>query len=106
MIRIAAHSRWWALGLMLLSALLLFAAPALPATGEAMLKDECCVEAPCHDHGAKAPCPTACAVACQAIVAPETSIAKPADIGAASVSPRPSRLPPGRAPAPELPPPR
>jgi hypothetical protein len=88
---------------MLLGAILLLGAPALSAA--AMPMDPCCDEAPCHDLG-KSLCPQACAVACQVIVAPETQVAEPVETGSAIATPAPARLPSGRMPAPELPPPR
>ena len=88
---------------MLLSAILLIGAPAMSAA--AMPMDPCCDEAPCHDLG-KSLCPDGCVVACQIIVAPETQVAEPVETSLAVTAPTPSRWPPGRAPAPELPPPR
>ena len=93
----------FARGLMLLGALLLFAAPTLSA---AMPKGECCADMPCHDQGRKAPCPEACAVACQVIMAPEQQAVGPVEIGAVAIAPIILLSPPGRALAPELPPPR
>jgi hypothetical protein len=100
---------------MLLSAILLFAAPALPAAA-AMSKGDCCPEAPCleisgpdkagHDQGRKVVCPQACAIACQVLVAPEILIVGPAEIGSAPIVPMAPLSPPGRVLAPELPPPR
>jgi hypothetical protein len=92
-------------GLMLLSALLLFAAPALPSAA-AMPKGDCCAETPCHDQGQKAPCPNACVLACLVLVAPESVVVGSAEIGAAPVRPMASLQRLGRALAPELPPPR
>lgn len=92
---------------MLLSAILLIGAPAMSAA--AMPMDPCCAEAPCHDlghDGGKSLCPDGCVVACQIIAAPETRVAEPAETAAPAMAPAPSRWPPGRAPAPELPPPR
>ena len=88
---------------MLLSAILLIGAPAMSAA--AMPMDPCCAEAPCHDLG-KSLCPDGCVVACQIIVAPETGVAEPVETGLAVTAPAPSHWPLGRAPAPELPPPR
>ena len=99
----AMGSSWWARGLMLLSAILLLGAPALSAA--AMSMDPCCAEAPCHYLG-KSLCPDACVVACQVIPAPETPVVEPVETGSVVTTPIPSRWPPGRAPAPELPPPR
>jgi len=96
---------------MLLSAILLIGAPAMSAA--AMPMDPCCAEAPCHDlshdgghERGKSLCPDGCVVACQIIVAPETRVAEPAETGLAITAQAPSRWPPGRMPAPELPPPR
>src|SRR4051812_18817641 len=103
----AVRSSWWARGLMLLSAILLLGAPATATAGPPM--DPCCDEAPCHDQGhdrGKFLCPDGCVVACQVIAAPGTLVAEPAETASAVAIPASSRLPPGRAPAPELPPPR
>lgn len=107
-----AKTGGWVRGLMVLCALLLFAAPLTPAVA-AMSKGDCCAEAPCHDQvghdhdrDRKAPCPDACLLACHVLVAPETAIAGPAEIGASPVASMNALSPPGRAPAPELPPPR
>lgn len=110
-----ARTRWWARGLMLLGALLLFAAPALRAAA-ATPKEDCCAEAPCydqgghdqggHDPGKATPCPDACVLACHVLVTPEAPVVGPAEIGAAPLRPMRSLPPPGRALAPELPPPR
>jgi hypothetical protein len=92
---------------MLLSAILLIGAPAMSAAAVAM--DPCCAEAPCHDMGhdlGKSLCPDACVVACQIIVAPETQVVGPVETSPAITSPAPTNWPAGRAPAPELPPPR
>jgi hypothetical protein len=92
---------------MLLSAILLLGAPALSAA--AMPMDPCCDEAPCHDQGHdldKSLCPDGCVVACQVVAAPESQIAEPVETGLANTVPAPSAWPPGRAPVPELPPPR
>ncbi len=88
---------------MLLSAILLIGAPAMSVA--AMPMDPCCAEAPCHDLS-KSQCPDACVVACQIIAAPETQVAGPAETSPAITTPAPSHWPLGRAPAPELPPPR
>ena len=88
---------------MLLSAILLIGAPALSIAATPM--DPCCAEAPCHDLG-KSLCPDGCVVACQIIAAPETRVAEPTETSLPSTAPTPSPWPPGRAPAPELPPPR
>lgn len=101
----ATGPNWLARGLMLLSALLLFAAPAMPSAA-AMSQRECCEEMPCHDQGKKAPCPEACLIACQVIIAPEALIVRSAEIGSAPIMPMISSLLPGRVLAPELPPPR
>jgi hypothetical protein len=103
----ASKLSWWARGLMLLSAILLLGAPAMSAA--AMPMDPCCDEAPCNDLGhdlGKSLCPQACVVACQIIPAPGTPVAGPVETGSVITTPAPSRLPSGRAPAPELPPPR
>ncbi len=105
MTRKATGPNWLARGLMLLSALLLFAAPAMPSAA-AMPQGECCAEMPCHGHGKKAPCPEACLIACQVIVAPEALIVGSAETGSAPIAPMISLLLPGRVLAPELPPPR
>jgi hypothetical protein len=88
---------------MLLSAILLLGAPAMSAA--AMPMDPCCDEAPCHDLD-KSLCPDGCVVACQVVAAPESQIAEPVETGLAPTVAAPSRWPPGRTPAPELPPPR
>jgi hypothetical protein len=90
---------------MLLSAILLFAAPILPAVA-ATPRGECCAETPCHDEGKTTPCADACLLACHVLVAPEAAVVGPAEIGASPVASLRSLLPPGRALAPELPPPR
>lgn len=109
-----AKTGGWARGLMFLCALLLFAGPAMPAAA-ATLKGDCCAEAPCldgghgqggHDQGKAAPCPDACVLACHVLVTPEAPVVGPAEIGAAPIRPMRSLSPPGRALAPELPPPR
>jgi hypothetical protein len=91
---------------MLLSAILLFAAPVLPAAAAAPPRDACCAEAPCHDEGKAAPCPDACLLACHVLVAPEALVVGSVEVGASPIAPLTSLLPPGRALAPELPPPR
>jgi hypothetical protein len=105
MTRKTTGPNWLARGLMLLSALLLFAAPAMPSAA-AMPQRDCCEEMPCHDEQKKTPCPKACAIACQVVVAPEALIAGSAEIGATPITPMISLLLPGRVLAPELPPPR
>ena len=87
----ATGPNWLARGLMLLSALLLFAAPAMPSAA-AMSQREFCEEMPCHDQGKKAPCPEACLIACQVIIAPEALIVRSAEIGSAPIMPMISSL--------------
>lgn len=101
--RRAVRSSWVARGLMLLSALLLFAAPAM---SYAAARGDCCAEAPCHDQGKSPRCPDACMVACQVVAAPEIQVTGAVGFGLAAVTPLIPRLPPGREPTPELPPPR
>lgn len=101
----ATGPNWLARGLMLLSALLLFAAPAMPSAAS-MPQRDCCAEMPCHDQHRKTPCPKACAIACQVVVAPEALITGAAEIGSTLMTPIISLLLPGRVLAPELPPPR
>ena len=105
MTRKAMGPNWLARGLMLLSALLLFAAPAMPSAA-AMPQLDCCEEMPCHDQHNKAPCPEACVIACQIVVAPEALIAGSAEICSTPITPMISLLLRGRVLAPELPPPR
>lgn len=105
-----ARTSGWVRGLMLLCALVLFAAPLASAVA-ATPKDDCCAEAPCHhqgghDQGKAAPCPDVCVLACHVLVTPEASVVGPAEIGASPVRPMTSLSPPSRALAPELPPPR
>ncbi|WP_156390798.1 hypothetical protein [Caulobacter sp. Root487D2Y] len=107
----AVKASWWARGLMLLSAILLLGAPAMPTA--AMPMDSSHAQAPCHDMDhdgghdrGKSLCSDGCVVACQVIAAPGTQIAEPVETGLAIPAPTPSPWPPGRAPAPELPPPR
>jgi hypothetical protein len=104
MTRRVTRTSWWARGLMLLSAILLFAAPVMPAV--AAPTAECCAQAPCHDQGQKAPCPDACLLACHVLVAPEAAVVGSVEIGASLMTPMRSVPPPGRALPPELPPPR
>lgn len=99
-----ARTSCWARGLMLLSAIILFAATAMPAA--AMLKGECCADMPCHEQSKKVPCPDACVLACQAMVAPEAMIVEPATFGSTPIAPVISPVLQGLALAPELPPPR
>lgn len=99
-----ARTSWWARGLMLLSAILLFATPAMPAA--ALSRAECCADMPCHDQGKKVACPDACVIACQAIVAPEAMVAGSAAFGSTPIAPTISPVFAGLALAPELPPPR
>lgn len=99
------RTSWWARGVMLLSAILLLAGPVLPAVA-ATPHGECCAETPCHDEGKAPPCADACLLACHVLVAPEALVVGPAEIGASPIVPLTSLLPPGRALAPELPPPR
>jgi hypothetical protein len=103
--RRVAKTNGWVLGLMLLSAILLFAAPAMPAAA-ATPKGDCCAEMSCHDQSKTASCPDACVLACHVVVAPETSIVGSAEIGSAPIALMSSLPPPGRTSAPELPPPR
>ena len=90
---------------MLLGALLLFAAPAMPSAA-AISKGDCCAETPCHHDGKKAACPDACVLACLVIVAPESLVVGSAEVGAAPARPMIGLQRLGRALAPELPPPR
>lgn len=99
-----AKTSCWARGLMLLSAIILFAATALPAA--AMPKGECCADMPCHEQSKKVPCPDACVLACQTMVAPEAMIVEPAIFGSTPIAPVISPVLQGLALAPELPPPR
>jgi len=105
MTRKATGSNWLVRGLMLLSALLLFAAPAMPSAA-AMLQAGCCDEMPCQDHHKKTPCPNACVMACQVVAPPEALIAGSVEIGDTPIMPMISLLILGRVLAPELPPPR
>ena len=105
MTRKATGSNWLVRGLMLLSALLLFAAPTL-SSAAAMSQGGCCDGMPCQMHHKKAPCPDACVMACQVVVLPEASIVGPVEIDTAGISPVISLLFQGRVLAPELPPPR
>lgn len=89
-------------GLLLLSVVLLVAGPITPAAATPM---DCCADAPCHDLG-KSACPEICVVACQVIVAPAFLISEPIRPDAPLAAPVPGVLPPGRAVAPDLPPPR
>lgn len=110
-----AKTGGWVRGLMVLCALLLFAAPLTPAVA-AMPNGDCCAEAPCYDQGSheqgdhgrkdKAPCPDGCVLACHVLAAPETMIAGPAEIGSSPAASMNAPPPPGRDPTPELPPPR
>ena len=103
--RKATGPNWLARGVMLLSALLLFAAPAMPSAA-AIRQGDCCEGMPCHDQHKKAPCPEACAIACQVVVAPQALIAGATEIGFTPITPMIVLLFPGRVLAPELPPPR
>ena len=103
--RKATERHWLARGLMLLAAILLFAAPALPSAA-AMPQGDCCAEMPCHDQSKKAPCPDACVLACQVVVAPDISVVGSAEVGSAPITFMISSLLAGRVLAPELPPPR
>lgn len=105
MTRRAKGPNWLARGLMLLSALLLFAAPAMPSAA-AIPQRDCCEEIPCHDQHKKAACPKACAIACQIVVTPEALIAGSAEISSTPITPMIFLQLPGRVLAPELPPPR
>lgn len=90
---------------MLMSVAVLLAAPATPAAS-AMLRDDCCVETPCHDQGDAALCPEACVLACQVVVAPELMMEQSVEVVSAPADEALSLSPPGRELAPELPPPR
>lgn len=105
MTRKATGQTWSARVLMLLSALLLIAAPIMPSAAT-MPRGDCCEEMPCHDQGKKAPCHAACAIACQIIVAPEAMIVGSVEIRSAPIAPMTSLMLPSRVLAPELPPPR
>lgn len=98
----SAISGGLAWGLLLLSVVLLVIGPITPAAAAPM---DCCPAAPCRDMD-KSACPQACVVACQIIVAPELQVSEPIRRDAPSVMPAPGALPPGRAVAPDLPPPR
>jgi hypothetical protein len=102
MARMSIPSSWLAWSVALLSALLLVAGPVAPAVAAPM---DCCPTAPCRDID-KSLCPQACVVACQVIVAPEQQLSEPVGRDAPAISPQPIALPPGRAVAPDLPPPR
>lgn len=91
--------------LMLLAVVLLLAAPVLPAAA-AQPMDDCCPQAPCHADTGKVVCPTACVLACQAIVAAEQMVAQPTELEPVATAWIRSTLSTGRTPAPEVPPPR
>jgi len=102
MIGRAMRSTWLARGLMLLGVFLFIASPMTSAAAKPM---PCCAEAPCHDID-KSACPDACVAACQAVVAPTHNVSEPIRRDAPRPAPEISSLPPGRAVAPDLPPPR
>lgn len=102
---LAITFRRWARGLMLLGVLFLVVAPGLPAMAM-QPKDDCCPDVSCHGEDGKAVCPTACVMACHAIVAPAQLISEPLEHGPMAVTWPALRAPAGRTPAPELPPPR
>jgi len=93
----------WMRGLLVLCAMLLFAAPALPSVAQPL--GDCCAGMSCHDVG-KAQCPSTCMVACQAVVAPEGGIVESPSFGPTAVASPGAVLPPGRTTLPETPPPR
>ena len=98
---------WLARGLMLLCVILLIAGPVTPAAAAPMdcCPDAACHDAPLHDMG-KTLCPQACAIACQALAAPDLMLSAPIRRDEPIIAPSITRLPPGRAVAPDLPPPR
>ena len=100
--RLRSMQGWFAKALTLLAAFLLVAAPMTPAVAEPM---DCCAGAACHDAD-KSMCPAACVVACQILPTPEQRLSRPVVREASLPAPPPSSLPPGRAIAPDLPPPR
>ena len=93
---------WMAWGIVLLGALLLVVGPITSAVAAPMA---CCPEAPCRDID-KSACPQACVVACQVIVAPDQQLSAPIRRDAPTIASAPVVIPPGRAVAPDLPPPR
>ncbi len=103
MTRMRARPNGLARVLMLLGVFLLFAAPAMPSAA-AMPRGDCCADMPCHDQSKKAPCPDACVIACQAVVAPAALIVGSAQLASAPITQIISVPPPGRVLAPELPP--
>jgi hypothetical protein len=102
MARMSIRSSWMAWGVALFGALLLIAGPISIAVAAPM---DCCPDAPCHDID-KSACPQACVVACQIIVAREHRLSEPACRDAPLIAPSLIVMPPGRAVAPDLPPPR
>ena len=102
MARMSIRSSWLAWGVALLGALLLVAGPVTFAVAAPM---DCCPDAPCHDID-KSVCPQACVVACQVIAPREHRLSDPVCRDAPMIVSAPLVMPPGRAVAPDLPPPR
>ncbi|MEJ2817571.1 MULTISPECIES: hypothetical protein [unclassified Caulobacter] len=102
MARASIRTSWLAWSVALLGALLLVAGPLAPAMAAPM---DCCPDAPCRDID-KSACPQTCVVACQVIVAREHALSEPVRRDAPAIAPEPAAMPPGRALAPDLPPPR
>ena len=102
MARMSIRSSWLAWGVALLGALLLVVGPITPAVAAPM---DCCPDAPCRDID-KSACPQVCVAVCQIIVAREDRLSEPVRRDAPMISPQPIIMPPGRAVAPDLPPPR
>jgi hypothetical protein len=102
MARMSIVSSWLAWSMVLLGALLLVAGPLSPAVAAPM---DCCPDAPCRDID-KSACPQTCVVACQIIVAREHQLSEPVCRDAPMIASAPTLMPPGRAVAPDLPPPR
>ena len=102
MARMSIRSSWLAWGVALLGVLLLVAGPISPAVAAPM---DCCPDAPCHDID-KSACPQACVVACQVVAERERQLSEPIRRDAPAIVPTPIVMPPGRAVAPDLPPPR
>lgn len=102
MARMSIRSSWLAWGVALLGALLLVAGPITPAVAA---PTDCCPDAPCHDID-KSACPPVCLVACLVVVAPEQRLSEPVWRAAPTIAPGLVVMPPGRAVAPDLPPPR
>lgn len=113
MIRRATRQGWLGRLLALLAAVFLLAGPMAPAMAQTMMvqtMDDCCPDTACHDlggHGAdKSSCPTACAVACVIVPAPDQGqVESPPSFAQRPSAPPAPRLR-SRAIAPEQPPPR